>query len=647
MNLAVSHIVGLPGVPETNRGVRDWLKRHQVPLIEQGNRFTFSIGDLPPDVRRAYELRQIEATGLDAGEYDDELHHRFAQATPTMQSRALRKAEIARFLTKAGASNGCRLAVNIISAVQAKFGPDGTTEPSLRRILQAVAEVDPVNFAPALLPGYERLGRPTVEISGEAWAYFMTTIRDAGPHFPLTQAWRDVRDVSKKLGWSWPKYVTVWRRWNALPEAQKLVARNGREATVHTLAMPIVRDKTTIKPLECVSLDGRTLDFWVDFGDGKPVRPVMLTLVDVASNYVLGYEIARSENAVATARLIRNVCKSHGIFDRLYTDNGSAFSGHLVAGGTDHKWRGKNKGKPGVKPLGVCYHLGIDITFAIPKNAQAKIAERTFATLSRVIDDRPEFQGAHAGHAPGATPNPSVVPVPFKVMDEVLAREVARHNHLEGRKGQGAHGRSYEQTFRAGLAGRVVRRPTSMQLYYASLVYTPVSVDRFGRVQIDTWTYGRPNTQAALLPWHGAGQILFGRNPDDFDAPAVAFDAEGRLICEEILPVGAGVYDSVDGAREAAKNRKSAREQVRQAETANSYLGDAEFAAALRSLGTPETVNGPQPAQVVGGRFGAPLQPNRRAVPEHEKKPKSAITPEMLKNLDQSIGLDLARKAGK
>ena len=71
---------------------------------------------------------------------------------------------------------------------------------SLRRILRAVGGLDPVNFAPALLPGYARAGSPPAEISDEAWSFFMTTLRDAGPQFPLKQAWRDVRDVARKRG---------------------------------------------------------------------------------------------------------------------------------------------------------------------------------------------------------------------------------------------------------------------------------------------------------------------------------------------------------------------------------------------------------------------------------------------------------------
>lgn len=641
MQVRVRQLCGVGAVPTCRKAAGKWLAARgistQTIRSEGGLCEIAALSDLPLDVRRAYELRQIEAAGLEPGEHDAEAHERFAEATPAMQSIALRKAEIARFLIKAGATPERGLTGELVAAVRKEFGSKGTTNTSLRRILEAVAGVDKVNFAPALCPGYARTGRPQAAISEAAWAFFMTTIRDAAPWFPIKQAWRDVRDVARKRGWAWPKYETVWRRWDALPEAQKLAARHGREEAVRALTMPIMRDKTTLAPLQVVSLDGRMLDFWVDFGDGKAARPVMIALVDVASNYVLGYELNRSENAVATSRLIRTVCATYGIFERLYTDNGSAFAGHLVAGGAVHKWRGKGKNKPGVKPLGVCHHLGIELTFAIPKNAKAKIAERTFATLSRVIDDRPEFKGAHAGHAPGAAPDRGGVPVPLAVAEAVVRREVDRHNRETGRTGQGARGRSYEQMFNAGLQKRVLRKPTRQQLYFAGLTYKPASVDRYGRVQVDTWTYGGPETQNELLRWHNRGQILVGRDPDDFSALAVAFDEDGRLICKGFAPVKAGSYDSVEGAREAAKNGKITRALVAKAEEANGYLADADFAAALADLAAPEADDTPRSGQVVGGRFGAPLQPARKA------KPKSAITPEMLGNFDRAIGFDASR----
>lgn len=98
MNLTVASVVDLAGVPSTKRGVRDWLKRLQIPLSEHGNRFTFRLSDLPEEVQRAYVEREIERAGLEPGEWDAEAQARFLDATPAMRSAALRRAEIARFM---------------------------------------------------------------------------------------------------------------------------------------------------------------------------------------------------------------------------------------------------------------------------------------------------------------------------------------------------------------------------------------------------------------------------------------------------------------------------------------------------------------------------------------------------------------------
>ncbi|PKP70249.1 MAG: hypothetical protein CVT82_07010 [Alphaproteobacteria bacterium HGW-Alphaproteobacteria-4] len=638
MIVPVKSLLGIMDIPSHRTSAKRWLARAGVTIrVMDGDGRkpeAVELSDLPEEVQRAYAEREIARAGLEPGEWDAEAQVCFLDATPTMRSAALRRAEIARFMLARQEHMGSGA---LARAVRERFGSVGTSEISLRRIREQIKGVAPINYAPALLHDYAREGGKRAAMSEEAWAFFMTTLRDAGPQFPLRQAWRDVRDISRKMGWACPSFTTVFRRWSALDPAQKLVARHGHEAAAKALSMPIMRDKTTLGALQLVSLDGRTLDFWVDFGDGKAARPVMIALVDVATNFVLGYELAKTENAVATSRVIRHVSRDFGIFDRLYTDNGSAFSGHLVAGGNVHKWRGKRNGAPGVKPLGVCQHLGIEVTFAIPKNAQAKIAERTFATLSRVIDDRPEFAGAHAGHAPGASPNASVRPVPMATAEAVIAREIARHNREAGRASQGARGRSYEAHFRALLAERTLRKPSKEQLYYAGLIYSAAAVDRFGRITIETWTYGGPATQAQLLPWHGKGRVLIGRDPDDFEAPAVAFDEAGRLICKGIEPVKPGAYNSVEGASAGAKNRKAARVAVAQAADANDYLDDASFAAALAALGTADEAIPPAAAKVVGARFGGPLQPKRKAAP------KSALTQEYLEILDRAAGVDLSR----
>lgn len=452
MQIAIRSILGLGGVPRDRTSATRWLQKAGVQIVtlegDARRPEAVSLSDLPPEVRRAVLERDIEAAGPPIGTYDDDAHADMLDATPAMRAEAEAKAAIARdFL-----AIGSRLSWSRkIAFFRERHGEDGTSEASLARIIRAVKGVDPINFAPALLSDIARVGRPKVDMSEAAWAYFLTAIRDGGEGFLLISAWRDARDLAPTKGWQWPPYTTVLRRWKSLSEAQRLHARIGHSEAVKRLAMPASRDKTTIGPLEWVSLDGRTKDFWAHNGDGKARRYAFLALVDCATSFILGWTLAESENARATQALIKSVCQTWGIFDRVYTDNGRAFSGHLVAGGAVKKFRNSGAKLDGVKPLGICHHLGIAIHFAIPGNGQAKTAERTFASLSRVLDDRPEFKGAHAGHKPGTAPDSLVVPVHFETALAVCTREVARYNAEPGRRGQGMKGRSYQAAFEAGL----------------------------------------------------------------------------------------------------------------------------------------------------------------------------------------------------
>ncbi len=149
-------------------------------------------------------------------------------------------------------------------------------------------------------------------MSDDAWRLFRRLIGDAGAEWRLVQAWRDVRAVEAKFGWDWPSYETILRRWHALPAARRVALRHGTDAAVKALRSRCCATRRASRPSNGSSLGGRTLDFRVDWGDGRGVRPVMLALADVASNVVLGWELTDGEDAAATVRLICRVCRSAG-----------------------------------------------------------------------------------------------------------------------------------------------------------------------------------------------------------------------------------------------------------------------------------------------------------------------------------------------
>lgn len=216
-------------------------------------------------------------------------------------------------------------------------------------------------------------------------------------------------------------------------------------------------------------------------------------------------------------------------------------------------------------------------------------------------------------------------------------------------------GQSYQAAFEVGLAMRVKRTPTARQLYLSGLVYTPVTVNRWGQVEIDTRTYGAPDTQEELLEYHRKKEaILLGRDPDNFEAPAMAWNAKGDIICKSIQPVKRGDYGSVDGIRQAATNRKAGRDAVSAAAAANNYLSDAEMKAALAAIPTPSAPT-PTPAAVVAGQFSGKLKTKKRgsAAPALDDDEVSLVaqlarghrflTKEHLQNLDK----DSAQKLGR
>jgi hypothetical protein len=94
--------------------------------------------------------------------------------------------------------------------------------------------------------------------------------------------------------------------------------------------------------------------------------------------------------------------------------------------------------------------------------------------------------------------------------------------------------------------------------------------------------------------------------------------------------------------RDAARNRKHARQTSRAAEEANAYMTDGELKALLAAIPTPEGPKLP-PEAVVAGHFSQTLQPQKKHGKSVVSAEKSKVDAE---EFNRAHGIDWSRYAG-
>ena len=162
--------------------------------------------------------------------------------------------------------------------------------------------------------------------------------------------------------------------------------------------------------------------------DGYVGRPLVLGLVNQTSGKVLDIEIDKTENSAAVARLEIRTFRRFGSPDNLLTDNSAAFSGHVHAGQVGHKWRNKGNRKRDLEPPGLFKHLGFNLHFALPENAQSKLMERKYADFRTQIDTSHEFHGAHTGNRPDQRAKDKLTPIPIAEFEQVYRARISAYN---------------------------------------------------------------------------------------------------------------------------------------------------------------------------------------------------------------------------
>lgn len=605
MMIPIRELLGLGSIPSDRTSAAAWFVRHGVTLHSQpcvgGRRDVFYLSDLPEPERLAFLCARAEAMNLPMGQYDDDAHLAFQAKPVTVQNKGYAAAETMMFIAKhekAGLKPAQIAALVKEEAAKADKTILSPSPATLLRWRKMIANVDPINWAPALAPNYK--GRTvTAKISPEAWTEFEDLVGLSGKNgtgVPLKELWRRIADQKAAKGWHWPPYRTVLRRWNRLDPVRRRTLQFGPEAAARSLTQYQPRTIDGMFAMEQVELDGREFKVLSNYGDVLKIKlrdgsigcPWVITYTDRASSCVVGFSISTSENEEAAADATIRMCEEHGIPDRIYTDNGAAFNSRRMAGGLKPTFRRKQMTSPDWEVPGVLHILGIELQNAGVGKARSKLSESIFSAL-RHVDNFPEFHRAQRS-GPNDPPNPNPEPVPFEVFEAVVAKAIDDFNNRTDSRAQGLlKGESRKEAFKRLSEGRAKRIVTPLQSRSVRLKWEIRTVNEDGRIRFDHGLYGDASTQNVMARYAGT-KVLIGINPDNYHDPAFVRHwgdpkLKGRTLIEELPLYEATRHGDKAGKIKAAAEERRVRSAVKKHEVTDAAqkrkaLWDAALEAA-------------------------------------------------------------------
>lgn len=129
----------------------------------------------------------------------------------------------------------------------------------------------------------------------------------------------------------------------------------------------IRRDASDLFPTDVYTADGHTFDAEVAHPiSGRPFRPEITAIIDVASRKLVGFSIDLAESGLAVLDAIRTAVCTNGVMALFYVDNGSGYKNAMMS-------------RDG---SGLMDRLGSTLTHSLPYNSQAKgVVERSHQSI--------------------------------------------------------------------------------------------------------------------------------------------------------------------------------------------------------------------------------------------------------------------------
>jgi transposase InsO family protein len=340
--------------------------------------------------------------------------------------------------------------------------------------------------------------------------------------------------------------------------------------------------------------DGHRLNFFIRVpGKDKPVRPVLLSWMDVRSRKIVGWKIVTSaENSDVILAAFRMGVTTHGLPQTVQHDNGEGYDATALQGVSK---AGKRKGELPSIDLGLFPRLNIGVTHSIAYNAKAKIIERWHRTLderfSKLI---PTYTGGSIATKPHDLEEQKARNCPdLATVEAMFADWLAGDYHSREHDGIDMDGQTPNQVYADNL---VEARPIDAKLLEMELSKRiELKVGRNG-IRVNYHDYEAPELDSMM------GRTVLAL-VDDTDLGRVGvLDREGRWLCWASAIKATAYNATTEQLRDAIAHVRRDSKRVRQAEPAKKRLRIAsdpaerlaqlaELARASEPEATPKVVN--------------------------------------------------------
>jgi hypothetical protein len=178
-----------------------------------------------------------------------------------------------------------------------------------------------------------------------------------------------------------PSYATAYRWASSMSAPVVCLAREGDKAFNDRYGIFVDRLYDDMASNDYWIADGHRIDVITKAENGteKLHRLTLTAFIDARSGIYVGWVITENPSSDATLLALRKAIMKYGVPSCIYVDNGREYLNHDI-GGMGHRARAR---KVEIKlPTPILARLGIMMTNALPRNAQAKIIEREFRNFT-------------------------------------------------------------------------------------------------------------------------------------------------------------------------------------------------------------------------------------------------------------------------